>query len=104
VIPRTIRDLLDLEIGPAAGWRGNVPTWFGIPCSIGRVTMWLPVQEQPGQYRDFSLLVLLAREELTDAPPFIHLGAQFLLEYGVEVLLNYRPVPPATSSGQLVIP
>jgi hypothetical protein len=66
--------------------------------------MWLPVQENPGQYRDFSLLALLARDELTDAPPFIHLGSQFLLEYGVQVLLNHVPGSPATCSGQLTIP
>jgi hypothetical protein len=65
-----------------------VPDWFGIPSRIGRVTVWLPVQEVVGSYRSFSILVLLPKDDLQDAPPFIHVGAQFLLEHQARVMLD----------------
>jgi hypothetical protein len=68
-----------------------VPSWFGINCRIGRATLWLPVQEIPGQFQSFSILVLLPQQDLTDAPPFVHLGAQLLLEHQAEVFLDGRP-------------
>jgi hypothetical protein len=104
VVPRTVRDLLDIEIRPAPGWGGSAPSWFGIPCSVGRVTVWLPVEENPGQHRDFPLLALLPRDDLADAPPFIHLGTQFLLEYRAQVTLDCSPGTPVASSGRLLIP
>jgi hypothetical protein len=100
VISPTIRDALDLEVTPAPGWGGQIPTWFGIVCRIGRVTVWLPVQENPGYYQAFSLLALLPTQELADAPPFIHLGAQFLLEYRVRVSIDGS----SGSMGHLLFP
>ncbi|MHB1426295.1 MAG: hypothetical protein ACYC3I_24280 [Gemmataceae bacterium] len=47
--------------------------------------MRLPIQETPGQYRPLSLLTLLPQQDVPDAPPFIQLGVQFLLEHRVEV-------------------
>jgi hypothetical protein len=88
VIPAAIRQMLDLVIKPVSGWRGQIPFWFGIPCRIGRAALWLPIQENPGEYREFSLLVLLPQRELKDAPPFIHLGTQSLLEYGAQVFID----------------
>lgn len=101
VIPKTIRELLDMVITPVPGWKGQVPTWFGVSCKIGRVVLWLPSDDEPGVYRDFSLLALLPREELEDAPPFIHLGAQFLLEYQVQIQLDWSSLH---SVGKLLIP
>jgi hypothetical protein len=100
-MPRTIRELLDIVITPVPGWRGQVPTWYGIPCRIGRVTLWLPIEENPGAYHQFSLLVLLPRDELEDAPPFVHLGTQFLLEYQAQVVLDSSSL---SNTGRLVIP
>jgi hypothetical protein len=43
---------------------------------------------------------LLPQQDLRDAPPFIHLGAQFILEHQVQMALDgSSPV-----SGRLVIP
>src|SRR5438067_5763710 len=53
VIPAAVLQMLDLVIKPAPGWRGQVPSWFGIPCRIGRVALWLPIQEHSGTYRKF---------------------------------------------------
>ncbi len=100
VIPPTIRENLHVVIKTVSGWKGQVPTWLGIPCTIGRVTVWLPVEENPGQYRDFSLVVLLPKRDVDGAPPFIHLGTQFLLEYQAKVILDGSP----SRSGQLIIP
>jgi len=104
VVLRSIRELLDLQIRPAPEWKGIVPSWFGISCGIGRVTLWLPIAEDSGLHRDFSLLVLLPKEDLPDAPPFIHLGTQFLMEYCAQVFLDCSSGNPAASSGQLLIP
>jgi hypothetical protein len=104
VVPRTIRDRLDLAVTPVPGWSGQVPSWYGIPCGLGRLTVWLPVEENPGQYRDFSLLALLPRDDLTDAPPFAHLGVQFLLEYQAQLLLDCSSGAPGSVNGKIVIP
>src|SRR3712207_260841 len=88
VIPRRARELLDPQIRPAPGWKGHVPSWYDVPCGIGRVTLWLPIEQNLGQFRDFSLLALLPRDEVPDAPPFIHLGMQFLLEYRGQLHLD----------------
>jgi hypothetical protein len=100
VILPTIRNLLDLEIIPAPGWKGFAPTWLGVSCHVGRVTLWLPIQETPGQFHSFSLLALLPQQDVPDAPPFIQLGVQFLLEYHVQVVLDET----ATGANRLVIP
>jgi hypothetical protein len=50
--------------------------------------MWLASQESPGQFRSFPLLTLFPQQDIPDAPPFIQLGMQFLLEYQVQVVLN----------------
>lgn len=100
VISPTIRNLLDLEITPAPGWKGFPLTWFGVPCRIGRVTLWLPIQEAAGQLQPFSLLALLPQQDVLDAPPYIQLGAQFILEYRVQVILDTT----AAGSSRLVIP
>jgi hypothetical protein len=101
VIPRMIQDDMNLAITPEPGWSGQVPTWFGIPCQLGRVTAWLPAQDHPGHYRPLSVLALFPKDELTDAPPFIHLGTQFLLEHRAQVHLDCAS---AGNAGRLVIP
>lgn len=100
VIPRTARNGLDPVITPVPSWRGLAPAWLGVPCHVGRVTLWLPIQETPGQYRPFSLLALLPQQDVPDASPFIQLGVQFLLEYQVQVVLNET----GTGSHYLLIP
>jgi len=100
VILPSIRDRLDLEIKPAPGWQGFAPTWLGVSCHVGQVTLWLPIQETPGQFHSFSLLALLPQQDVPDAPPFIQLGVQFLLEHHVQVVLNET----ATGANRLVIP
>jgi hypothetical protein len=100
VVPFTIRNNLDLEVYPVPGWRHRVPSWYGVSCRIGRVTLWLPIVENPGQLRSFSLLALLPQQDLPDAPPFIQLGAQFLIEYRVQALLDGEN----PSNSRLLIP
>jgi hypothetical protein len=65
-----------------------MPSWYGISCRMGRLALWLPVQETPGQYREFSLLALLPNKDLREAPPFIRLGTQFVLEHRIKVLVD----------------
>jgi hypothetical protein len=101
VIPVTIREMLDLVTTPAPGWRGRVPNWFGARCRIGRARLWLPITEEPGRFREFSLLALLPRDEPEDAPPFVHLGAQFLLEHRARLVLDCSS---ASRPGRLIIP
>ncbi len=93
-----------MEVSTVSGWTGSVPTWFGMPCSIGRVRVWLPEEGGPTLFRDLSLLALVPNSDLPDAPPYIHLGAQFLLEYRARVFLDCTAGTPGSSSGQLIIP
>jgi hypothetical protein len=50
--------------------------------------------------RSFSLVTLFPKQDVPDAPPFIQLGAQFLLEYRVQVVLNEA----TTGNNYLLIP
>jgi hypothetical protein len=100
VIPFTIRNNLDPEVYPVPGWRGRIPTWYGVTCRIGRLTLWLPIEENPGQLRSFSLLALLPQQDLPDAPPFIQLGAQFLIEYRGQAVFDGE----TPSNSRLLVP
>src|SRR5262249_2702674 len=85
VIPYRVQKTLRAVVTPEPGWRGDVPTWFGIDCSVGRVEMRLPVQPSLGiPFWRFSVLALPDRASRRD-PPYILLGAQFLEEYQVQV-------------------
>jgi hypothetical protein len=101
VIPWAIQQSLDLVIKPAPGWKGQVPTLFGVSCRIGRAALWLPVEENPGEYREFALLALFPKQDVEDAPPYVHLGMQFLLKQKGQVFLDCST--PATE-GRLVLP
>ena len=101
VMPPTVTERFDLEILPEPGWKGQIPSWFGIPCRLGRVTIWLPVLEGPAPLRDLSLLALFPRGELEDSPPFVQLGTQFLLEHRAELCVDYTS---PNGDGRLLIP
>jgi hypothetical protein len=101
VIPPTVLERLDVVIVPEPGWRGQVPTWFGVPCRIGRVRMWLSILEAARPYREFALLAIFPRHDLEDAPPFVQLGTQFFLEHRAELLLDCSS---PTREGRLIIP
>jgi hypothetical protein len=96
------RHQLDAVVMPEPGWTGPVPDWQGIPCKIGRVEMWLFVEGNLAPH-SFSLLVLLPKREAPDAPPFVHLGVQFLLEYRARVRLDASSGSATVSHGQLLI-
>jgi hypothetical protein len=93
--------LLDVAIAPVRGWKGRIPTWHGIPCRIGRVKLWLAIEEGSGSYRKFSVLALLPQDEPPDSSTLIHLGTQFLLEYQAQVHLDCSSIQ---GRGRLVIP
>ncbi len=101
VIPHLIQEQLDLVIKPAPGWKGQIPTWYGVACRIGRVSLWLPIEENPGELREFELLTLLPKQDLEDAPPYIQLGTQFLIEYRASVELDASTL---NAGGRLVVP
>jgi hypothetical protein len=101
VIPPAVLERLDLVVVPERGWKGEVPTWFGVHCRIGRAGIWLPALDEPGTYQDFALLALFQRRDLDDAPPFVQLGTQFLLEYAAAVHLDCSS---RAGEGRLVVP
>jgi hypothetical protein len=102
IVPPQLRHDIDMIDRPEPAWTGDVPEWRGIPCRVGRVELWLPTAT--GVYRGFSLLALLPRRESPDAPPYVHLGLQFFLEYAVELTLRCSGGPMTTCSGDLYIP
>jgi hypothetical protein len=96
-----MQESLELVIQTAPGWKGQAMTWFGVSCRVGRVALWLPIEENPGEYREFALLALLPKHDVEDAPPYIHLGMQFLLEQKGQVFLDCST--PA-AEGRLALP
>lgn len=100
VIAPTIKTNLNLDVRPVRGWRGQVPSWCGIPCRIGRVTLWLPCAETPGQLQSFDGLAIFPQADLPDAPPYILLGTQFFLEYRIIASVDGGQV----SNSHLTIP
>jgi hypothetical protein len=103
VILPQIRHDLDLVVEPEPQWTGAVPDWEGIPCRIGRVQLWLPVQGNL-PLRPFSLLALFPKRMARHALPYVYLGIQFCLEYRARVVLDGSSGLADTSMGQLIIP
>ncbi len=101
VIPRPFQQSLAFVIRPDTAWRGQAQTWRGVPCRIGRVSLWVPSEETAGLLRELSLLALLPRHEVEEVPPYVLLGTQFLIEHRAQVVLD-GSVPGAV--GKLVIP
>jgi hypothetical protein len=101
VMPPTVRDRFDIEILPEPGWKGHIPSWFGIPCRLGRVTIWLPILEGPAPLRPLSLLALFPAKELEDSPPFVQLGTQFFLEHRTGLSIDYSS---PMGEGRLLVP
>jgi hypothetical protein len=100
VILPSISDPLDLVWRPEPGWAGPVPDWRGIPCQVGRVEMWLPL-EGTFLLRPFSLLALLPNHDPPEWLPYVLLGVQFLQENRAVVRLDCGQTPAA---GSLTIP
>jgi hypothetical protein len=96
----SIRDRLDVVCTPEPTWTGGGGEWRGLPCEVGRVQLWLPVQET-FLLRAFSLLVLLPEREPPDWLPYVLLGTQFLFEYQAVVTLDCSA---GTGQGQLRLP
>lgn len=103
VVTPKIRHDLDLVVHPEPRWTDAVPDWQDIPCQIGRVELWLPIQGPP-PVRPFSLLVLLPRRNVLPALPYVYLGAQFILEHRGRLLLDCSAGTAEGSRGQMVFP
>jgi hypothetical protein len=99
-VPQSVYDRLDMVSVPEASWSGTAPTWRGVPCDVGRVTIWLPVQGHL-VLRDLSLLALLPQSDPPDSLPYVLLGTQFLLEHRVTLRLDCGQPP---GNGHLEVP
>jgi hypothetical protein len=100
VLLPSVRHLYDIVVTPEPRWgRRRVPTWHGLSCRLGRVEMWLPVEEGEVPLRPFSLLVRVPATDPPGALPYVLLGTQFLQEYGVRVELE-----AGSGAGRLIIP
>ena len=99
VLIPSLRGPLDPVLLPEPNWQGLVPDWQGIPCTVGRVELWLP-DGDPFVLRPFSLLVLLPERDPPQWLPYALLGVQFLTEYQASVSLQ---CDTSGSQGQLVI-
>lgn len=97
IMPLAVRESLDLEIKPVAGWKDREPHWLGAPCLVGRTTIWLPIAEEPGQYRDFSLLALFPTDDLPHVVPYVLLGMQFFVEHRLQLTIDCSSAERAAS-------
>ena len=99
IMLRSLRDRLDVVWTPEVPPSGMEPQWRGIPCRMGRVPLWLPLQgNEP--LRELSLLVLVPEHDPVDGLPYVLLGTQFLLEHRSTAHLDCSEQP----GGHLQIP
>jgi hypothetical protein len=88
-------------------WQGRpVPRWRGIPCRIGRSLIRLSDQGQ-NRALELPILVLLPDHDPPGPRPEVaYLGMEFLLHYGMDVVLRYSSfqyVAPETPTSTLPI-
>ena len=77
---------------------GNV-TWLGQPCTLGRVSVWLPAQSGGQFIGPYSLLAKFPHRDPPGVSAPILLGLEFVLSYQAAVHL-----PPAPLQGSLQFP
>lgn len=62
VVPYFFQHTQQLAWQPLSGpWPAGFNTWFGVPCTIGRVEVWVPTQQPPFLHGPFSLIAKFAQ-------------------------------------------
>jgi hypothetical protein len=81
---------------PVAGLR---VTWAGQRCDLGRIDVWLPVDQPRSLHGPLSLLAKFPRTDPPGDPVPVLLGLEFLLAHQAEFHL---PLPP--QNGSILLP
>jgi hypothetical protein len=77
---------------------GIKTTWAGQPCDLGRVDIWLPIEQPPFFRGPFSLLAKFPRQDPPGDPVPILFGLEFFLTHQAEFQLL---VPPRSGAIRL---
>jgi hypothetical protein len=82
ILPRAVRRRLGVQVQTLPGWQGkSIPTWHGIPCRIGRITLSIS-----GFW--FNPLVRVPVLKKRWMPPYLLIGTEFLISKKAIVRLN----------------
>lgn len=96
VVPAFFHQTYDLDWQPLAGhWPAGFTTWAGVPCTIGRMDVWVPIPDAPFLAGPFSLIAKFAQgapSSAAGALPIL-LGLNFLADYHAEVAFQFRTPP-----------
>jgi hypothetical protein len=74
-------------------------TWSGQPCDLGRIDVWLPVDQPPAVRGPFSLLAKVPRSDPPGDPVPVLLGLEFFLAYQAGFVLF-----PPPQDGRILLP
>jgi hypothetical protein len=100
VVPFAIHQSRDLAWQPVPGpWPTGFTTWFGVPCTVGAIEVWLPIPQSPYLLGPFTFLAKFAQAKSPSIPgnyPVV-MGLNFLVDQRAEVALRCHPIPPAGS-------
>ncbi len=111
VIPYGVRQKWNISptIVPASEWpRQRIPTWCGISCDVGSISIVLPQHQLLGHRRvssarrTFPLLALLPQSDPQGVPcREAYLGTDFFHFHGLSLIFHYRLVTYQTQRNTL---
>lgn len=100
VIPHAIHSNNRLAWQPLPGpWPPGLTTWLGVPCTLGRIDVWIPNHEAPLGRGPLSFVAKFAHAtppRISGALPIL-LGLNFLADHRAEVALQCHTIPDAGS-------
>jgi hypothetical protein len=104
VIPFEIHSRLGLAWVPLAGtWPSGLTIWQGVPCTVGKIDVWVPLPEQPYFRGPLPLIGKFAQATPAHVPGAVPilLGLNFLDDHCADVFLRCH-APGA--AGAIVLP
>jgi hypothetical protein len=104
VVPYAVHHFRSFSWQPLPGpWVPGLTNWLGVPCSVGRMDVWIPIAEAPYYRGPFSFIAKFALATPSNVPPNlpILLGLNFLADHRAETEFQCHALPQA---GAILLP